>query len=338
MNPFRMTPEQAMPLKTSQDESCSGRLPVVVLCGPTGVGKTTVAIELARAFGGHIVSADSMQIYKHMDIGTAKPSADVRRQVPHYLIDIVDPDEDFSAGQYGRMAGEMLDRLHGNGVLPFMVGGTGLYIKACLLGLFREGPADSRLLKELTDEARDKGAAAMHQKLAACDPESAQRIKSNDVFRIVRALELLAVTGRSASEHIREHQFSTPRYEALKICLYLDREELYQAIDARVEAMLEAGFADEVRGLLDKGYRPDLKSMQAIGYRHMTQYLQGGVSWPEMRTAMMRDTRRYAKRQLTWFRGDPEVVWLNKKEGSAKISGLINAFLKDKCGKGRSLS
>jgi tRNA dimethylallyltransferase len=306
--------------------------PVIVLCGPTGAGKTAHAIELAEAFGGQIVGADSMQIYRHMDIGTAKPTIAERQQVPHFMIDIVDPDEEFSAGQYGRMAGEVLDRLHGVGILPFLVGGTGLYIKACLKGLFREGPADSRILKELNDEAAGKGAAAMYERLRACDPESAGRINPNDVFRIVRALELFAVTGRPASEHIRSHGFSDQRYNALKICLYPEREEMYRAIDARVDAMLEAGFADEVQGLLDRGYGPELKSMQSIGYRHMTAYLLGKITREEMADTMKRDTRRYAKRQLTWFRGDPEVVWVHKEEGRERMPGLIKAFIDDNKG------
>jgi tRNA dimethylallyltransferase len=325
-----------MPAKTGQNRVNSNPPPVIVLCGPTGVGKTAYAIELARAFGGQIVGADSMQIYRYMDIGTAKPSPEERRQVPHFMIDIVDPDEDFSAGQYGRMAGEVIDRMHQAGVIPFLIGGTGLYIKACLKGFFREGPADQQLLKQLNDEAAEKGAPAMHERLQACDPESAARIGPNDVFRIVRALELFAVTGRPASEHIRAHGFSEQRYNTLKICLYPDREEMYQAIDARVDAMLEAGFADEVQGLLDKGYGEGLKSMQSIGYRHMVQYLNGNITRQEMSETMKRDTRRYAKRQLTWFRGDPELVWIHKQDGLTGMLSLVGKFVDDKIKEGLS--
>ncbi|MEW6079261.1 MAG: tRNA (adenosine(37)-N6)-dimethylallyltransferase MiaA [Thermodesulfobacteriota bacterium] len=312
-----------------KDKENANLPPVIVLCGPTGVGKTAYAIELARAFGGQIVGADSMQIYRHMDIGTAKPTVQERQQVPHFMIDIVDPDEEFSAGQYGRMAGEVLAGMHKAGILPFLVGGTGLYIKACLRGLFREGPADGRVLNELKDEAAEKGAAAMYERLRSCDPESAERINPNDVFRIVRALELFAVTGRPASEHIRSHGFSEQRYNALKICLYPEREEMYQAIDTRVDAMLAAGFAEEVKGLLDRGYGPELKSMQSIGYRHMVAYLLGKTSRQEMVETMKRDTRRYAKRQLTWFRGDSEVVWVRKEEGLDRMFGLVKAFIDD---------
>ncbi len=301
--------------------------PVIVLCGPTGVGKTEYALELAQTFGGHIVGADSMQIYKYMDIGTAKPSREEQEQVPHYMIDVAEPDEDFSAGKYARMAESILSRLHQNGILPFLVGGTGLYIKACLKGLFREGPADSHLLQELRAEADEKGAAVMHDRLMACDPASARRIDPNDVFRIIRALELYAVTGRPASEHIQGHGFSGQRYATLKICLNRERQALYQRIDARVDAMLEAGFADEVRRLLERGFTPDLKSMQSIGYRHMAQYLHKEMSWEEMRETMMRDTRRYAKRQLTWFRGDPEMIWVDKQAGIQEVCNLIDRFI-----------
>jgi len=301
--------------------------PVVVICGPTGVGKTAGAIELARRFNGQIVGADSMQIYKYMDIGTAKPSAAERRLVPHHMIDIVAPNEEFSAGQYSRTAGEVIARLHDQGVLPFLVGGTGLYIRACLHGLFRQGPADRRLLERLKSEAAAVGAAAMHQRLMACDPEAGERINPNDLFRIVRALELFEITGRPASEHIRGHGFAKERYRTLKLCLYLDREEMYQAIDDRVDAMLAAGFADEVRELLDKGYSPELKSMQSIGYRHMTGYLQEKFSLEEMRQTMKRDTRRYAKRQLTWFRGDPDLVWVNKHDGPAEMARRLENFV-----------
>jgi tRNA dimethylallyltransferase len=303
------------------------RPPVIVLCGPTGVGKTAWALELAETFGGRIIGADSMQIYKYMDIGTAKPSLEERARIPHYLIDVAEPDEEFSAGKYARMAESVLSRLHENGILPFLVGGTGLYIKACLNGLFREGPADNRLLAELKEEAEDKGAAFMHEKLKDCDPASARRINPNDVFRIIRALEVYAVSGCPASEHIREHGFSEKQYATLKICLNLDREALYRRIDARVDAMLETGFAGEVAGLLESGYPADLKSMQSIGYRHMAQYLRGEWTWAEMRDTMMRDTRRYAKRQLTWFRGDTEMIWVDKQDGIEKTFNLVDKFI-----------
>lgn len=303
------------------------RPPVVVLCGPTGVGKTAYALELAETFGGHIIGADSMQIYKYMDIGTAKPTVAERKRVRHHMIDIAEPDEDFSAGKYAGMTESVLSDLHQNGILPFLVGGTGLYIKATLQGLFRQGPADRRFLQELKDEAREKGAGFMHRKLAACDPASARRIDSNDVFRIIRALELYAVTGCPASEHIRAHGFPGRQYAALKICLHLDRELLYQAINTRVDLMLEAGFAEEVRQLLDRGYGPDLKSMQSIGYRHMVQCLRGELTRQEMRETMMRDTRRYAKRQLTWFRGDPEMIWVDKQAGIRELCRRVDRFI-----------
>lgn len=301
---------------------------VVVIGGPTGIGKTAAAIELAERFGGQIVSADSMQIYRGMDIGTAKPDAVERNRVQHHLIDIVDPDEAFSAGRYAGLAGRIITDLWTNGRLPFLVGGTGLYIKACLHGLFRERAADPAVLDRLNREAEAVGAPAMHEKLRRHDPDAARRINPGDTFRIVRALELYETTGRRASDHARRHGFAEACFASLKICLYQDREELYRRINERVEAMLAAGLVAEVRGLLEKGYSPAAKSMQSIGYRHVVQYLAGNISREEMIRTLQQDTRRYAKRQLTWFRADPEVHWVDVKEGLEKPENLIKTFLK----------
>jgi tRNA dimethylallyltransferase len=300
---------------------------VVVLCGPTGIGKTTRAIQLATRYGGEIVSADSMQIYRDMDIGTAKPSREEQQQVAHYLIDIVDPDADFSAGQYARVAAECLAKLHDSKVIPFIVGGTGLYIKSCLHGLFREKAADAFVLARLTREADEKGPAVLHQRLKNCDPETAEIINEADTFRIVRALEVFETTGNTMTELKRSHNFAEQRYDALRICLYADRETIYNRIDQRVEKMMAQGFADEVSGLLAKGYADSLKSMQSLGYRHMIQYLTGVVSWAEMVSTMKRDTRRYAKRQLTWFRGDAENHWIDPATDTGTMGELIDRFL-----------
>ncbi|MFP4040762.1 MAG: tRNA (adenosine(37)-N6)-dimethylallyltransferase MiaA [Desulfosudaceae bacterium] len=300
---------------------------VVVIAGPTATGKTATALELADHFGAHIVGADSMQIYRYLDIGTAKPDRAERARIPHYMIDIVDPDADFSAGQYATMSGEVIDDLRGAGRIPFIVGGTGLYIKACLYGLLRSHAADSTVLDRLSREATAKGAAVMHERLRRADPEAARRINPGDTFRVVRALELLETTGRPASEHARAHGFSESRYQALKICLYQDREKLYRRINHRVEMMLAQGLVEEVRSLLDRGYSPRLKSMQSIGYRHVTQYLEKKLSWEELVRTMQQDTRRYAKRQLTWFRADPDIHWVDIKEGLEKSRNLIKTFL-----------
>ncbi len=300
---------------------------VIVLCGPTGISKTATAIQLADRYGGEIVSADSMQVYRYMDIGTAKPSQKEQRQVRHHLIDIVNPDEAFSAGRYARMAGDTLAGLHDRGVLPFIVGGTGLYIKACLHGLFRRQAADEKVLERLTREARQLGASEMHKRLAFCDPEAAQTINKQDTFRIVRALEIYETTGKPLSAFRREHNFSRDYYAPLKLCLFAAREMVYNRIDRRVEAMMEQGLAEEVADLLARGYTPDLKSMQSLGYRHMVRYLRQEISWPEMISTMKRDTRRYAKRQLTWFRADPEINWIPLETAEESLDRLIEQFI-----------
>lgn len=301
---------------------------VIVICGPTGIGKTNWAIQLGREFNGEIIGADSMQIYRYMDIGTAKPTPDERAQVAHHMIDIVDPDEDFSAGRYARMAGHVIGELHEKNVLPLIAGGTGLYIKACLHGLFRQRSANSEVLQRLTREADQHGPETIYNRLRDCDPEAARRINPRDVFRIVRALEVYETTGRPASVHQKDHRFSENRYDALKICLYADREMLYDRINRRVDQMMADGFVDEVRNLLKIGYPGDLKPMQSIGYRHVLAYLSGRWSWEESLETMKRDTRRYAKRQLTWFRADSDMQWIRKSEGPGTARSLIERFLK----------
>jgi tRNA dimethylallyltransferase len=283
--------------------------PVVVVCGPTGIGKTAVAIALAGEFNAEIISADSMQIYRRMDIGTAKPTAVERQAVAHHLIDIRDPDEDFDAAAFVQAARTAADQIIARRKLPFVVGGTGLYIKAFLEGLFDSTSVDPQVRARLQQEAAEGGAAALHQRLAAVDPETAARLHPNDTFRIVRALETFEAAGEPISALHAAHGFKDRPYEALKIGLHLERRTLYRRIDRRVDAMLAAGLEREVRGLLAAGYSAGLKSMQAIGYRHMVDYIQGRMDREECLRTFKRDTRRYAKRQLTWFGADDAVRW-----------------------------
>lgn len=300
---------------------------VIVICGPTGVGKTAAAIELAEIFGGEIVNADSMQIYRYMDIGTAKPTHEERSRIPHYMIDIVDPDEPFDAARFARMAHDRIIELDNDNVIPFVVGGTGLYIKALLHGLFRDRPPDPDVLKRLNKEAASRGTDFLYKQLSACDPETAKRLHPNDIFRIVRALEIYEVTGKRISEYQKEHRFSGKPFNALKICLNKDRELLYDRINRRVDAMINEGLVDEVKGLLARGYSADLKSMSSIGYRHITDFLSGKISWDEALRTLKRDTRRYAKRQLTWFRADSDIQW-HDPDNLRDIHRLIKNFLK----------
>jgi len=282
---------------------------VIVICGPTGIGKTAVGIQLAENFGGEIISADSMQIYRYMNIGTAKPTAAEQNRIVHHLIDIVDPDKEFDAVRFAKMARQKVIQLHHRGVMPLVVGGTGLYIKALLQGLFQSNPADPKIRERLMKEATENGSSRLHDRLKQVDPAAAERLHPNDAYRIVRALETIESTGRSISGHHQDHGFADEPFHALKICLQMERQKLYDRIDRRGDLMIEAGFVDEVQRLLGKGYTADLKSMQSIGYRHMVDVIEGRLSRDEGLRTLKRDTRRYAKRQFTWFGADREIHW-----------------------------
>jgi tRNA dimethylallyltransferase len=309
-------------------KNISPKLKIVIICGPTGVGKTRFAIDLALKFGGEIIGADSVQIYRHMDIGSAKPTAEERAAVPHHLVDCVDPDRAFSAADYAAMAQEVLQALYDRDVLPVVVGGTGLYIKALVYGLFEAPAADEALRRRLHREVQQAGAPALHRRLAQSDPQAAGRIHPNDAFRITRALEVLETTGRSISRHQQTHGFRQPQVDALSIGLTLPRDQLYERINHRIDLMLAAGLKEEVQSMLDQGYDPQLKSMQSLGYRHMTAFLQGAVTWDEAVVTLKRDHRRYAKRQMTWFSADGAVHWLQPDGIDAAIE-LVERFLKE---------
>ncbi|MBF0232675.1 MAG: tRNA (adenosine(37)-N6)-dimethylallyltransferase MiaA [Desulfamplus sp.] len=299
---------------------------IIIICGPTGIGKTGFAIELARRFNGEIIGADSMQIYKYMDIGTAKPDKAERELAPHHLVDFLEPDKEFDAGRYMEMADGVIDDICSRSKIPIVVGGTGLYIKALLHGLFRDRNADANVIARLEREKEEKGSHFLHERLSVLDPESANRIHPNDAFRIVRALEVVEVTGNPISTFQNKHGFSPQRYIPLKIALYMDRSELYRRIEKRVDMMMEQGFLDEVGWLIEKGYGCDLKSMQSIGYRHVCDLLYDRASLDDTVRLLKRDTRRYAKRQLTWFRQDMESIWL-APEAIDQAEEIIKHFL-----------
>jgi len=299
---------------------------IIVICGPTGLGKTAVSIELAIDLHGEILSADSMQIYRYMDIGTAKPTLNEQARVPHHLIDIVDPDETFDAARFAKIAGEMIMKLYAEGIVPFVVGGTGLYIKALVHGLSHAGPADTDIRMRLKEAESLHGSGFLYERLSKCDPEAAERIHPNDTFRITRALEVYEATGRAISQYSEDHGFENRRFNVLKIGLHMEREALYDRIEKRVDAMIDAGLIDEVKNLLGMGYSEDLKSMQSIGYRHMVDFIKGRITWDEAVRTLKRDTRRYAKRQMTWFKADPEIVWA-EPEQIDYIKGIVKNFL-----------
>ncbi|MFN2435650.1 MAG: tRNA (adenosine(37)-N6)-dimethylallyltransferase MiaA [Desulfotignum sp.] len=299
---------------------------IITICGPTGIGKTGFAIFLARAFNGEIIGADSMQIYKHMDIGTAKPDASERAQVPHHLVDFLDPAQDFDAGQYVQMADQVVDALGQKNRIPIVAGGTGLYIRALLYGLFRSQPVCQATLAELTKTLENKGSPYLHQQLESYDPAAAQRIHPHDGFRITRALEVFLTTGIPISRRQTQQSFSQPRYRSLTLGLYMDRHDLYDRINQRVDMMMAQGLFSEVQALVEKGYDLNLKPMQSIGYRHMGWVINKDLDLDTAVSLLKRDTRRYAKRQFTWFRKEPGIVWITPSQTDQAVT-LVKDFL-----------
>ena len=296
---------------------------IVVVVGPTAVGKSDLAIRLAEECGGEIVNADSLQVYRGMDIGTAKTPPSVRRRIPHHLIDILEPDEPFSAADFRKEADRAIADIVGRGKRVVVVGGTGLYIRALLHGLADSPSGDGPVRRELEVLAREAGPEELHRLLAAVDPASAARLSPRDQLRVIRALEVYRVTGRPMSAFLTEHRFAERRYRALKIGLNLPREDLYRRIDERVDHMMEAGLVAEVMGLLGQGLSPDLKPLKAIGYKEICGYLAGAWTLEEAVRLIKRNTRHYAKRQLTWFKSDPEIIWLDYPDSFATISGNV---------------
>ena len=284
---------------------------IITICGPTGIGKTAFAIALARELDGEIIGADSMQIYKYMDVGTAKPDERERRLAIHHLVDFLDPADNFGAKRFTALADQAIIDIAKRGRVPVVAGGTGLYIRALLHGLFRGEPACPATLGELNLALEDKGAPALHEELTTCDPRAAEKIHPNDGFRIVRALEVFLTTGVPISQCRQAHDFESDRYQSLTFGLHMDRKLLYDRINQRVDIMMAQGLLDEVKGLVSQGYSLELKSMQSIGYRHMGMYLKGDVSLDEAIRLLKRDTRRYAKRQFTWFNKEKDLIWIN---------------------------
>jgi len=285
--------------------------PLLVIVGPTAVGKTAVALCVAERLGAEIVSADSMQVYRGMDIGTAKPTPEERARVPHHLIDMVEPDQEYSLAHYQRDATAAIAAIHARGRLPLLTGGTGLYVRAVVEGLnLPPAPPDPALRRRLEDLAAAEGVGAVHAMLAQVDPEAAARIPPANLKRVIRALEVYYQTGTPISTLHALDRKRPRRYNILTFGLDLPRAELYRNIAERVTAQLQRGLVEEVRRLLQRGYGEHLVSMQGLGYRQIACYLQGRCSREEAVARLIRDTRRYAKRQYTWFRADPTVRWL----------------------------
>lgn len=300
--------------------------PVLVLIGPTAVGKTALSLALAERFSCEIVGLDSMQIYRHMDIGTAKATLEERARVPHHLIDVVDPNEEYHVARYVADATEACLQIIARGNRPLLAGGTGLYLKGLLEGLFEIPAVPEAVRVALGQRLAKEGRGVLFAELNRCDPESAARIHPNDTHRLLRALEIFQATGRPWSEHLHEQQVQPALTNVLQLGLLCEREALYERINLRVEQMVEEGLLGEVEKLLAMGYDPELKAMQSIGYRHMLQYIQGQWGWDEALNLLARDTRRYAKRQMTWFGNDPQIRWFAPTD-TAPIFECVEEFL-----------
>lgn len=297
--------------------------PVLALVGPTATGKSELGMRVARATGGEIVNADALQVYRGLDVGTAKPSAAERAEVPHHLLDLVGPEERFSAGELARRGRRAIADIRGRGRLPIVVGGSGFYLRALLEGLSPLPPADPELRRELARRAADEGAEIIHRELAAVDPETARRLAPADVQRVVRALEVARSTGLPLSAWIAARPAGEEPLAAVRVGLTLPRALLYDLIAARVARMLADGWVEEVRGLLDRGVDPEAPAFQAIGYRQLVRFVRGEWSLEEAVADTVRATRRFAKRQLTWFRNEPEVRWFDPRQLSAGISEVL---------------
>lgn len=278
------------------------KIPLVVVAGPTGVGKTAVSIELAKEFGAEIISADSMQIYKHMNIGTAKVTDEEAQGIVHHMIDIAEPTDNFSVCDYVRICGTVVRSLHQRGILPIIAGGTGLYVDSLVNGVnFSQNGGDAAYRERLQAVAREKGARFLHDMLRKADSVSAEKIHENNVKRVIRALEYYHTEGEPISAHNARSKEQPSPYDCLYIYLTRDRQELYERINARVDAMIAAGLEDEVRRLMAMGLTENNTSMQAIGYKEMVRFINGECSFAEAAEELKINTRRYAKRQMTWF-------------------------------------
>ncbi len=298
---------------------------IIIICGPTAVGKTAVGIEFAKEFNGEIISADSQQVWRGFDVGTAKANLKERSSVRHHLVDICEATERFDAERFVKLADRAIVDIVKRKKVPFIVGGTGMYLRMLEKGICDAPPQDEEFRAVFEEEIESGSLIDQHEKLKKIDPESAAAIHPNDRTRIERALEIHYLTGIPASEFREAHGFTEKRYDALKIGLNIDRAELYQRINDRVDAMMEAGLLEEVRNLLAE-HDSDCQPFKAVGYRELVAYLNGEMEYDEAIELTKRNSRRFAKRQLTWFRGDSEIEWFTP-DALDEISAIIGNFL-----------
>ena len=302
--------------------------PFIVLTGPTAVGKTALSIALAKAVNGSIISADSMQVYKHMDIGSAKIMPEEMDGVKHYLVDEFEPDEEFHVARFTERAKECLEEIYAEGKVPVLVGGTGFYIQAVLYDIdFSKQDANTEYREELEKLVQEMGAEHLHAMLREVDPESAEAIHANNIKRVIRALEFYHLTGTKISDHNETERQKESPYNFAYFVLTDDRAKLYERIDKRVDIMVEKGLVDEVQKLKDMGYHREMVSMQGLGYKEILDYLDGKITLEEAIYIIKRETRHFAKRQLTWFRRESDVIWFDKQEHNHSEEDILNEMI-----------
>lgn len=300
---------------------------IIVIGGPTCTGKSDLAVNLAETCNGEIINADSMQVYRHFNIGTAKPDKDVIKRIPHHLIDVVNPDEDFNAAMFKKLADKAIKEIHSRGHIPIIVGGTGLYIRVLLHGIFHV-PTDKRLRNLLQDQYA-RNPKGLYDELKRIDPVYASKISKNDKIRVVRAIEIYRLTGSKMSEWENQHGFKNEQYNAMKIGLTGDRKDLYDRINKRVDSMLSAGWIDEVKNICDMGYNETHKPFSGIGYREILLYLKGLTTYEDMVKDIKKLTRHYAKRQFTWFSKEKGFRWYVFPDDLEKIKKDVVQFLEN---------
>ena len=304
--------------------------PLVILTGPTAVGKTKASIGLAKAIGGEIISADSMQVYKQMDIGSAKIKPSEMEGVPHYLVDVLEPDEEFHVVRFQQMAKQAMEEIYAKGKIPILVGGTGFYIQAVLYDIdFSKNDKDTSYREALELLAQSRGAEYLHECLRKVDEKSAEDIHANNVKRVIRALEYFYQTGKKISEHNEEQRSKESPYNFAYFVLNDERSHLYERINLRVDQMITEGLVNEVRALKDKGYTKDMVSMQGLGYKEILDYLDEKDSLEHAIEIIKRDTRHFAKRQITWFKRESDVTWINKDEYAYDENKILEVMLRE---------
>ena len=304
----------------------NSRMRAGFLVGPTAAGKSSIAIEIAEQLGAEIVNADARQVYRGMDIGTAKPGAEDRRRVPHHLLDLRELNEPLDVAEFLKLARAAIAEVAARGRNVIVVGGSGFYLRVLRGGIFAGPPAAPEVRREFEALAAERGVEYLHARLSEVDPAAAERIGHRDLYRIVRALEVFRLTGEPISAHQRSHRFAAREYETLTVGLAMERKRLYEATNRRFDEMVAHGLVEEVRRLLAAGYDPERPPLRTVGYRQIAAAVRGEMTLVEAAELAKRDTRRLAKRQLTWFRADPEVVWVDAEHGLREAFSLLDAF------------